>query len=229
MKYLISIILLMFSINGFAIQQRLIDATEAYAKVEDEIKSLQNKMAATKNGIAFWAKKLKEDQREHSLSYNIMDIHKKYLLEEETELKKIEVQIAETQVVLKKLEPLKKEYDEQIKKKYDRKEFINSTLYGLGTIGLPIVLIIWNIVSSVKTNRKYKKMLDEGKITQKQYDELTKCDEDFPKRHRINPATGLPMAGSGMCDVGGNAMGSSPSSSSGIDYLQDYRNRHRWD
>jgi len=226
MKYFINVILLMFTINGFAIQQQLIDAAEAYKKAEKEISALQIKMAGAKGGVKFWNKEMEEDQQKSSSSYRMTNIYKKHLIEEETELKGIEAQVTEIQILLKKLEPLKKEHDAQIKKERDREEFISSALYGLGTVGLPLVIIILFGVSIFRTNRKYKKMLEEGKISQQEYEKLTKSRAYSPKRHRINPATGLPIFGNGTCDVGGNARGSSSRSH---DYDRDYGEKHRWD
>lgn len=81
-------------------------------------------------------------------------------------------------------------------------------------------------------HRKYQQLLKEGKITQEQYDRIMQHGQRsksmFSNDLGVNPSTGLPLIGNGVCDAGGTLRGSSPIKSS-FDYSRDYSSRHRWD
>lgn len=227
MKYFISVILLLFTVSSFAVQQQLIDAAENFDKAEQKLVTLEVDAKIGKNSIENWIKTRNENGQFFPLPESSKRFYQKKIDEQKNKLQDINNQIIETQTLLKKLEPLKQKYDTQVKKERDGEEFISSVLYGLGTVGLPLAVIVLFGVFIFKTNRKYKKMLEEGRISQQEYEKLTKCNAGFLRGHRINPATGLPIFGNGACDVAGNVRGSS--SSRAYAYYRDYRERHRWD
>ncbi|CAL7962073.1 conserved hypothetical protein [Gammaproteobacteria bacterium] len=226
MNYIIGVILLIFATNSFAINQKLIGAAKSYEETGKALRALEIEHEVKTDSIKDWNRELIEESNSFRPSEQSKKFYQQKIDERKTQLQDINTQITATQALLKKLEPLKKEYDAQIKKGHDREEFISSTLYGLGTIGLPLAIIILFGVSIFRTNRKYKKMLEEGKISQQEYEKLTKSGAYSSKKHRTNPATGLPIFGNGTCDVSGNVRGSSSRSH---DYDRDYREKHRWD
>lgn len=209
MRYFISIILLSFTINSFAVQQQLINAAEGFDKVEQKLAALKIDAKIEENSIENWIKILNENEHFFPLSEESKKFYQQKIDERKTQLQNINTQITETKFLLEKLDLLKKEHEAQVKKERDRENFINSVLYGLGTIGLPLIFFILLGTSIIKANRKYKKMLAEGKISQQEYEKLTKCNTGFSENHKINPATGLPIFGNNACDVGGNIRGSS--------------------
>ncbi|EKD45263.1 MAG: hypothetical protein ACD_69C00362G0005 [uncultured bacterium] len=96
------------------------------------------------------------------------------------------------------------------------------------TIPLGLALILWISIRQ----KKYKQLLNEGKITREGYDRIMKCHTSSVSNNeemRINPATGLPMTGIGISDVSGNIRGSPSSRDSMRNVSQEYRDRHRWD
>jgi len=218
MKYITLITLFFISTCCFAMDQKLIDGANAYEAAVRHLEKIENNLTA-QGYFGLWAS---DDMR----NFNPDQID-----ETDERWHGLSVQYNEAKKTVKKYEPIKNKYDKQ----KAREEEIKDTILGVIII-LSILLSILSILAFIfgliiYQHKKYKRLLKEGKITQEEFNYIMKPHESksiFNNDLGVNPSTGLPLIGNGVCDAGGNLRGSSPSSSS-FDYSQDYRNRHRWD
>jgi len=231
MRYLITSILVFITTNCFAINQKLINEVNRYEIAINILEKIELGIKTKSKTLESWLKDLDEEKNKVGI-FRSDDMIKFYQLrsdETRNEINNLNTQYAQTKKIIKKLEPAKAEYDkrEEKERKWDKFKTKISNIVGMSIMPLGFVLILW---ISIRQQKKYKRLLKEGKITQEEYDRIMTRHASSTSNNNtgINPATGLPMTGIGISDVGGNVRGSSSSSSS-FDYLQDCRNRHRWD
>ena len=151
--------------------------------------------------------------------------------EEDKRWHELNSQYVEAEAMVKKLEPLKKEYDRQEGIEFEKEQFKISIIT---TIVISLIFItffgfiIWLMIFQ---HKKYKQLLKEGKISRKEYDRImSSCHKSksmFSNDLGVNPSTGLPLIGNGVCDAGGNLRGSSSSSSS-FNASQNYVDSCKW-
>ena len=232
-KYLIISILFFIATNCFAIDQKLIDADEQYSVAELKLSEIENKIERTKEELEAVLRWLKweEDKTGNFRTESIIKNYRTEVEEKQNLLSNLNTQQIETKELLQKLEPIKNEYDKQ--SKIERKHE-NLKVSIITTIVISLIFItffgsiIWLMLFQ---HKKYKQLLKEGKISRKEYDRIMSSRHEsksmFSNDLGVNPATGLPLIGNGVCDAGGNLRGSSSNNS--FDYSQDYSSRHKWD
>ena len=181
MKYLIIIILLFIAVNIFAIDQHLIDGVHEY------------------NEAAIMARVIEKDRAE---GWN--HLYSDYDPDKE------EVQYQEALALIKKFEPIKKEYDRQNEIEKRRRDIKGMIIGPIQILGLPIAFFIGLLFVFRLMIKRNKRLLREGKLTPKEYKKMMLSGKSsLFSDSRINPATGLPIRGGGVTDAGGNVRGSS--------------------
>ncbi len=230
MKYLFSIILLFITTSCFSVDQKLIDSAERYGAAVANLHKIFEAIKANTMPLDQFIEELHKTT-DDSLSAEARVNAKNKINERHTILDKLNSQYAEAEVEVKRLEPLKKEYDKQKDIEFENKQF-RITVLVVVTISLIFITFFGSIIwLAINRHKKYQQLLKDGKITQEEYDRVMKNHESksmFSNDLGVNPSTGLPLIGNGVCDAGGNLRGSSPIRSS-FDSSQDYRSRHRWD
>ncbi len=232
MKYLLTSILFLVVASCFAVDQKLADAKEQYSLVELRLSEIENKIESTKKTmetIIQWLK-WKESQPDRFRYETVINNDRAEIEEKQRLLDALVTQQTETKKILQQFEPLKNEYYKRKKIENEREELIESAIV---TIVVSVLIVIFGVIIyfAIIQHKKYRRLLKEGKITQEEYDRIMQCQQSksmFSGDLGVNPSTGLPLIGNGVCDAGGNLRGSSPIRSS-FDYSQDCRNRHRWD
>ena len=227
MRNVVIIILFFISVSCFAIDKKLIDGAAKYDAAVADLKKIIDAESEADLPIGEWTKEFQKanDERlsddDRKLAQNKIDkSHKKF-----NELSKQQIAYEEA---VKKLEPIKAEYDKQKSKEEKIKRTMFNTIVTLAMLS-PFALFIWFAISR---HKKYQRLLAEGKITQEEYDRMMQRSRSstFSSSMGTNPATGLPMVGIGISDAGGNVRGSSPSysscsssNSSGSSSLSNYK------
>lgn len=227
MKYLLTTILLFITINCFAIDQNLIEGAKEYDKAIANLHKILEVINTDSMSLDEFIDELHKTT-DSNLSIADREAAKSKIDEKHKRSYELNLQYAKVEAIVKKLEPLKKEYDKQKELEDEHKELIESIIV---TMVVSILIAIFGTVIYfvITQQKKYWKLLKSGKITQEEYDRLTRSSVSSSNNNMgVNPATGLPMTGIGISDVGGNVKGSS-SISSTFDYSQDYSSRHRWD
>ncbi len=224
MKYLL-IIILIFTTNCFAIDQKLIAANKQYSVIELKLSEITNKIRRTKEELEVTSGWLKweEDKTGNFRTESSIKNHQSEITEKQNLLNTLIAQQIETKKILQKLEPLKDEYYRQKEKEYERQGLRDKIIVII--IILTFIVVFGLVIRLIITQqKKYQKLLAEGKITQTEYDSIISAPDaksTLFSSDRINPATGLRMTGG--CDSGGNPYGCSFSSSSSDNY------RTKWD
>ena len=238
MKIMAFVVLIFSSVGCFAVSQKLIDGADKYDVAVENLRKIEVKLAIANDSPGYWSKILDESKNASYATDGIRKFYQDKIDESKKQIIDLSIQYSGAKELVKKYEPIKNKYDKQIKREQKREELrakILDTICTLLTFGV-FVLFGYFIISRRK---KYKQLLAAGKITQAEYDDMTKCDDESSafSSMRTNPATGLPMVGIGISDAGGNIRGSSPghtdysnsSSSSSFSDYQTYQDRHRWD
>ncbi|EKD45265.1 MAG: hypothetical protein ACD_69C00362G0007 [uncultured bacterium] len=227
MKYLIASILIFTTTCCFAIGQKLIDGAEKYDVAVKNLSKIEGSIAVANESLKYWSNNLDEAKNSRNLSDDIIQFYQDKIYERNKQLNDLGIQYNEANEIVKKLEPAKAAYDKQEEKerKWNKFETKISNIAGMSIMPLGFVLILW---ISIRQQKKYKRLLKEGKITQEEFDRMTQSSHTF-SNGAVNPATGLPMTGVGISDVGGNIRGSSSSYDSMRNASQEHRDRHRWD
>ena len=217
MRYLLISILLFITINCFAIDQKLINGAKEYEIAEANLHKIFDEINSNSMSLDEFIKELHKTTN-NNLSAEDKAVVKNKIDKKHNQLYELNSRHAEAEAVVKKLEPLKKEYDKQKGIEFENKQF-SITILVVTTISLIVITffgaVIWLIISQRK---KYQQLLKEGKITQAEYDRIMSSSSSYEKStlfrddNRTNPATGLRMIGG--CDSGGNPYGSSFNNSS---------------
>ncbi len=213
MKYFLSVLILLCTTNIFAISQTLIDAASEYHAIEQDIIKLEISAEVDVEIIKERVEKLQDKL----MPADEQEFIRASIDRNSRELVAINSQLAEKRAELKKLIPLKVKYDKAVARDRKMQEIIDGTLNVLGILGLPLAGFWLVIYLNSLQQKRYKRMLLEGKITEEEYKNLiAKMKEYSHDVRRSNPSTGLPLTGNNSaCDVGGNTIGSSSYSPSG--------------
>lgn len=224
MRCLLISILLFITTNCLAIDQELIDGAKKYdAAVESSRKVLEARIASKMPLDEFI--KTRHKMTDYSLSNEDREAAKNKIDEENKKWNELNLQYTEAEALVKKLEPLKNEYDKQKNIEFENNQFKITIL----VITIIVLIFITSfgtfIYFAVAQHKKYQQLLKEGKITQEEYDRIMQqCHQSksmFSNDLGTNPSTGLPLVGNGVCDAGGNLRGSSETRSS-FDYSRNY-------
>ena len=218
---------------GFFLETKMQNAKESERLAKEELKRLNtkrvellatiNKLEPIKHEIVkyiFTIKDLGKIDEKISREERGRQLWHKEIVELEEELKKLNSRRTELVATINKLEPINEAYY----KRERRIDLIEKIISGI-TIFLFVMifpLVFWIII---KRNAKYEQMLEDGEITQEEYDRRVNCHSGgshIDTSSRTNPATGA--------SCGFSPYGSRPSSwDSSYDHARDYRERHRWD
>ena len=227
MRYLFTIILFLIVATCFAIDQESIDGFEAYEATMAEAHRIAETAEASRISSAE-SKELWHKMTDYDLPTEIRTVAKNKLEDNKKLVDRLWTQYYELRAKADKLEPLRDEYYRQ-KHIEDEREQILTSIIGL-TLFLILcgIIIRFIIIQHRKFQRKYQCLLEEGKITQEEYDHIMEMASNgspvFHDDYRTNPATGIRM-GLGGCDAGGNPYGSSFRNSSSCS--DNYKTR--WD
>ena len=225
-KYL-TINVLIFTVPCFAISQKVVDGLKEYEIAVEKLKKTASELKSN-NMLDGWD--LKDLVRGDFLCRDgIAECFADYI--DEAKYGAMAVKYNEAKKLVNKLKPKRDEYNRQKAKEERIKDTIDSIITGATITGVFLSFFGFIIWLGITQQKKYKKLLEEGKITQEEYDRIMqyhKPESTFNSNLGVNPSTGLPMTGLGISDVGGNVRGSSSISSS-YDYSQNYSSSHRWD
>ena len=222
--------ILLFAIaNCFAIDQKLIDGAAAHEATMAEAHRIFEAMEANRMPLGEF---MELSRRTTNYNLPIKDrVAAENKIEESQRLsKELQAQYDMLQAKAEKLEPLKKEYDRQDLIEYEKEQTRGNIIALIVILSLFIGIFGTVFRLIIIQHRKYQRLLEEGKITQEEYDRIMEEIYDdnksivFRDDYRTNPATGLRM-GLGGCDVGGNPYGSSFRNSSSCS--DNYKTR--WD
>ena len=201
----------------------LIDGAKKYDAATAELIGLIHARKAADIPLGEWMAELHKTT-DDSLSDSDRKLARNKIDEADKKWNDLNTQIVAAEEVVKKYEPMKKEYDEQ----KAREEEIKDTIQNVAITVLILSVFISFFWFINYQHKRYKRLLKEGKITQEEYDRIIQsCKSNTSDDRRTNPATGLTMLSG--CDSAGNAYGCSSSNSSTFDVHQDYVDRHRWD
>ena len=236
MKYLvISIVsvLIFVASNCFAIDQKIIDGAEAYESAVKDLRKIEIKLETANDGPEYWSKKLNEERSKKGIFYSLHRIQfcQDKIIESKERIRDLGIKYNEAKKEVKRLKPIVDEYNKQVEIEHKKQDFKDTVIHFGKIIGIPIAFLLFIIFLSRLTKRRYKRLLKEGKITQDEYNQIMSGNNKsrlFDDDKGVNPSTGLPLVGNGVCDAGGNIRGSS-SRDSLFDHSQDYTSRHRWD
>lgn len=227
MKTMTFIILFFISTCCLAISQKLIDGADKYDAAIKNLRETEINMAVVSGSPEYWSKALEGAKKAGYASDDIKNFYQNKIDESKKQVRDLIIQYNVAKEMVKKLEPIKKKYDKQKEKEEAREEHKAELLNTIGTLGIPLAMFVLIFWFFARRGKKYQQLLKEGKINQEEYDRMMQCKSSMSDdEDGINPATGLPMTGVGISDVGGNIRGSSSdySSSSSSD-----RNRSSWD
>ena len=215
MRHLIIGLLIFTTMFCFAASHKLIDGAKAYDAYLENLNKLDTKLLIAKDKQERRLKRLDEIHHDRFATDYAKSLYQKDFDEIKRELQNLEAKYSTTKAMIKKYAPIKMEYDRQIARELKRDEFKALILKATIMYILPLAFFSTLICLYVRQRKKYKRLLQEGKISQKEYDEITKCRGSSGRSNDLgtNPATGLPMTGIGISDVGGNVKGSSSTSS----------------
>lgn len=221
-------IFFMGSIYNFAVDKKLVEGAKKYDIAVENLEKIESNIRATNGELEYWLKVLDNDRNNSWASDGARQLDQGHIDEASNQIQSLNIQHNEAKKLVKKYEPIKKKYDKQRAREEAREEY-RGRLLDVIPMGFFLGFIILFVSLVVKHHKKYKKLFEEGKITQEEFDRVMQCNRSSRfEGPGINPATGLPLVGFGTSDVGGNIRGSSGSGST-FDYYQDYRDRHRWD
>ena len=223
MKYLIISVLFFTTINCLAIDKRLVDGAHQYESAIANLNKINNYRAITQMSIGDW---IEESYKTKDISLSEYDrkVAQNKINEEKKLWHALDAQHVVAERAVKKYELVKKEYDKQVQIESEQ-DRLRITILSTIIVLIVFVGIFWRIIFQYK---KYKRLLQQGKITQEEYDNVMRYHQSHVfEDERTNPATGLRMIGG--VDSGGNPSGCSFNTSSTFNYSQDYRDRHRWD
>ena len=228
MKTMIFITLTFISTYCLAINQKLIDNATKYDIAVENLEKIESDIRSAYRSVEYWSEVLDRNKNGQYVSDDIKKLEQGRIDDANNQIRDLTIQYNAAKEIVKKLEPIKKKYDKQKEKEERRGKHRAELLSAIGTFGIPLfmfVLIAWFFA---RRGKKYQQLLKEGKINQEEYDRMMQCNKSSMSDDEdgINPATGLPMTGVGISDVGGNIRGSSSdySSSSSSDH-----NRSSWD
>ena len=228
MKYFIFIILIFTSSCCLAISQKLVDGANKYNIAVENLGKIESDIKTAYRSLEYWSKILDKDKNDQYASYGIKKLEQGHIDESNKQIRDLTVQYNVTKEIVKKLEPIKKKYDKQKEREKERENRRSELLNTIGTLGIPFVMFVLILWFFARHGKKYQQLLKDGKINKEEYDRMMQCNKSSMSDDEdgINPATGLPMTGVGISDVGGNIRGSSSdySSSSSSD-----NNRSSWD
>lgn len=228
MKYLAIIILTFSTTYCFAVDQKLANGEKAYVAAVESLKEVEFRIESEYRSLKYWLNELDKDKTDHFSSNHDRKFDQDKIDETNKQIQNLEAQYDLAKEAVKKYEPLKLEYDKQVEIEFKRDKFKTAILNVSGMLGLPLTFFCFLIWLNIYQCKKYKRLLQEGKITQDEYDNMMRCNKSHAfDDERTNPATGLRMIGG--VDSGGNPSGCSFRSNSTFDYSQDYRDRHRWE
>jgi L-lactate utilization protein LutC len=224
MKHLLASILLFITISCFAIDQKLIDGAEQYDAAVANLHKILETISTDSMSLDEFMEELHKTV-DDSLPEEARVAARNKIDEKHKQISVLNSQYAEAEVVVKKLEPLKSEYDKQRNIENERANLIESIVVTL-VIALLLITFFGSIVwLAITQQKKYQKLLKAGKINQAEYDSIVSSSDEkstlFRDDDRTNPATGLRMIGG--CDSGGNPYGCSFRDSSSENY------RTKWD
>lgn len=228
MKNTIFIILIFISTCCLAVNQKLIDGANKYNDAIKSLEKIESDTRSAHSSLEYWTEILNKDKHD-KYADGLVKFEQSQIDEKNKQINSLGVQYNAAKEAVKKYEPLKKEYDKQKAKEEKRSERIAKLLDFAGTTLMPLCILVFLLRVSTWSRKKYERLLNEGKISKKEYEEMMQGDDSSEfSDSGINPSTGLPMVGVGISDVGGNARGSSSYQSS-YNYSQEHRDRHRWD
>lgn len=228
MKNIIFIISIFISTVCLAVNQKLIDGADKYDVAVKNLSNIKIDLGLAHKSLEYWKKILAKNKND-KYADGLIRLEQGHIDEKNEQINNLSIQYNAAKEAVKKYEPLKKAYDKQKAKEEKRSERIAKLLDFTLTTLIPLCILVFILRVSTWSRKKYERLLSEGKISKKEYEEMTQ-DDDSPEfsDSGINPSTGLPMVGVGISDVGGNARGSSSYQSS-YNYSQEHRDRHRWD
>ena len=216
--------------NCFAINQKLIDASEQYDAMKKKLQETAIYINSEQSVLRSWEKDFTEESNKNYISQadSMLSFYQVRIEETKIRINDLKLQYSQTEELVKKLEPLKNEYDKQAQREFERKKFIDSSLRLGGHLLIFSIFILgaWFIIHQ---RRKHWRLLKEGKITQQQYDEMTSSSSSPFSNMGVNPSTGLPMCGVGISDASGTPRGGTPTSSYSSSYRSDDTHRSMLD
>lgn len=214
-KYPIIVILVFITINCFAVDQKLIDGARNYETAVEKLKEIEDGLRE-RGYIGLWSS---EEMR----NYNPDRID-----ETNERWNDLEYQYNEAKKTVEKYKPIKNKYDKQKDIEFENEQLKTSIMIGIAIFLIIVTFFGFMIWLAISQQKKYQKLLKEGKISQAEYDSIMSppCKGYTPFRDdtRTNPATGFRMIGG--CDVGGNPYGC-PFSNSNNSTSEPYKTR--WD
>ena len=230
MKYLIIAIFTLTTSVCFAVDKKLSDIADEYSAAIKELRTLRSAIKIEQDSLEYWLKNLHEEQSKNFAfkSVDMIAFHQSHIDEAKKNIKNFDSRYYQTEELIKKLEPMKKEYDRQAQKEFEKQQVIDSSLRLGGHLLIFSIFILgaWVII---RYNIKYRRLLKEGKITQQQYDEMTSSSSSPFSNMGVNPSTGLPMCGVGISDASGTPRGGTPTSSYSSSYRSDDAHRSMLD
>ena len=228
MRYLFTIIILFTVANCFAVDQKSSDGFKAYEATMAEAHRIAKTIKANRMSSAESVARLRKITINYDLPIEIREAAENELAENQKIVDGLWAQYYELRAKADKLEPLRDEYYRQKRIEYEKEQTRINIIALIVILSLFIGIFGTVFRLIIIQHRKYRRLLEEGKITQEEYDRITKIvsNGSLVSRddYRTNPATGMRM-GLGGCDVGGNPYGCSSRNSSSCS--DNYKTR--WD
>lgn len=226
MKYIIIGFLIISSIGYFAFDKSQINGAKKYGVAVKNLEKIEDDMKSIRRSLGYWQEILEHDMSNRHMSDEVIKLDQNRANERNKKLQGLTEQYNEAKKIVRKYEPYKKKHDEQIEA--ESEDSLGVLIFGAISKLMWILFIggfLWFFGWMANRN---KRLLEEGKITQEEYERLMQSNKSsiFADDARTNPATGLRIHGS--LDSSGNPAGSSSSSSMSSSASQDYRDRNRW-
>ncbi|CAL7962366.1 conserved exported hypothetical protein [Gammaproteobacteria bacterium] len=226
-KYCVISLLIFTTSCCFAINKEIIDGANNYNITAENLRKVKFNIESKYGLLEYWSKELDKTRNDSFATDHDIKFCQNKIDETKKELQNLNVLFNVTKETLKTLEPLKREYDKQIERESRHAELKTAILNITGMVILPLAFFGIIVLLNIYKYKKYKRLLQSGKISQQEYDNIMRNRSTMFDDDRTNPATGLRMIGG--IDSGGNPSGCSFKSGSSFDIHQDYRDRHRWD
>ena len=177
MKYLITTILFFVITSCFAVDQKLIDADKQYFAAELKLSELKNKMGLAKKEAerSSWWLEWEEGKSGNFRSENMIKNYRTEVEEYQKLLYDLNIQQSQTKEIIKKLEPMKKKYDEKAEMEQKKAKFEAELSNILFRYALPILILIVFVLITIlitKRNQKFYQMMKEGKMSKEEYERL---------------------------------------------------------
>lgn len=174
------------------------------------IKHEQEVIARDGEGMTSWARTYvaRAQEKLNSLEKVIKNIEIR-IGETTTSIDNLNVKYTTAKAAFERLEPIKAEYDKQVKKELERISLWHKIADYTSTIA--IVFMFLTALSFILWGQNKQRLSYlEGKMTKEEYEQTLRSSiSSFSSE--INPSTGLPMSVGGICDVGGTPRGGTSS------------------